>query len=155
MNAYNRFIDGNTLPKYEEEYQPKPTEVKRKKKKISANTKAFYKIYMVGFFVAIFTVVFRYTVITEMNSQVRGLNNELARLEKEVQQSTVSLEAMTDLNTVQTTAQNELGMSTPQQHQVIEIDLDMGNKAVSAKKSAKTGKSFFSAIAAKCMEYLY
>lgn len=157
MNSYNGYAYGNTAPKYG--YAPAPQvkpQVKQEKKTSKKeNAKLFYKVFMIGLFATVFTIVLRSTIISQMNNQIASLNTTLAKVEKEVQQSAVKLEAMTDLNTVQSVAVNELNMGTPQQHQVVELDLNMGSKTV-AVKSGENGKgSFISSVWNFCMEYLY
>ena len=157
MNSYNGYISGTAVPKYG--YAPE-TKVKpqvKQEKKISKkeNAKLFYKVFMIGLFAAVFTIVLRSTIICQMNNQIAGLNNNLAKVEKEVQQSFVKLEAMTDLNTVQSVAVNELNMNTPQQHQIVELDLNMGSKTVAVQSGEESGKNIFSSIWNFCMEYLY
>ena len=83
------------------------------------------------------------------------LNSSLAKVEKQVQQSAVKLESMTDLNTVQTVATTKLNMGLPQQHQVVELDLDMGSKAVAVKSGTDNGENFLSKAWEFCKEYLY
>ena len=157
MNSYNGYIAGSTLPKYgyAPEVEVKPQVQQKKKVSKQESAKLFYKVFMIGLFAAIFTIVLRSTIISQMNNQIAGLNSTLAKVEKEVQQSAVKLEAMTDLNTVQSVAVNELNMSTPQQHQIVEVDLNMGSKTVAVKSGENSGKNIFSSIWNFCMEYLY
>lgn len=155
MNSYNGYAYGNTAPKYG--YAPEvQTQVhKQKKVKSKENSKHFYKVFMIGLFAAVFTIVLRSTIISQMNNQIAGLNSTLAKVEKEVQQSAVKLEAMTDLNTVQAVAVNELNMNSPQQHQIVELDLNMGSKTVAVHSGEEGKENILSSIWNFCMEYLY
>lgn len=157
MNSYNGYISGTAVPKYGYAPETKVSpQVKQDKKTLQKqNAKLFYKVFMIGLFAAIFTIVLRSTIISQMNNQIAGLNSTLAKVEKEVQQSAVKLEAMTDLNTVQTVAVNELNMNTPQQHQIVELDLNMGSKTVAVQSGEETKGNIFSSIWNFCMEYLY
>lgn len=157
MNSYNGYISGTAVPKYGYAPETKASpQVKQDKKTLQKqNAKLFYKVFMIGLFAAIFTIVLRSTIISQMNNQIAGLNSTLAKVEKEVQQSAVKLEAMTDLNTVQTVAVNELNMNTPQQHQIVELDLNMGSKTVAVQSGEETKGNIFSSIWNFCMEYLY
>ncbi len=159
MSGYSGYISGNTLPKYgyapAPEVQAKPKTNTRKKVKVQENNALFYKVFMIGLFTAVFIIVFRSAVIAEMNNEIASLNSNLAKVEKQVQQSAVKLESMTDLNTVQAVATQELNMGIPQQHQVVEVDLDMGSKAVAVKSGTDNGSNFFSKAWEFCKEYLY
>ena len=159
MNGYSGYISGNTLPKYGyapiPEVQTKPKTETRKRAKVKENNARFYKMFMVGLFTAVFVIVFRSALIAEMNNEIATLNSNLAKVEKQVQQSAVKLESMTDLNTVQMVATTELNMGTPQQHQVVEVDLNMGSKAVAVKSGTDNGSNFFSKAWEFCKEYLY
>lgn len=157
MNSYSGYITGNTVPKYgyEPKVQTKPQVETRKKVSAKENNALFFKVFMIGLFTAVFIIVFRSAVIAKMNNEIASLNSSLAKVEKQVQQSAVKLESMTDLNTVQAVATTELNMGIPQQHQVVELDLDMGCKAVAVKSGTDNGENFFSKAWEFCKEYLY
>lgn len=149
------YIAGNAVPKYEPQPQrqyeeQKTTTVKRKK---AQKSKGFYKVYVAALFAVIFTVVLRYTIINEMTTQIADMNRQLARVDKEVQQASVHLESLTELNTVQEIATTQLNMRTPQPHQIVSLDLNMGDKAVLLTDSNE-GKGFFTRLLLKCLEYL-
>ncbi len=157
VNSYNGYISGTAVPKYgyAPEVKVKPQVQQEKKISKKENTKRFYKLFMIGLFAAVFTIVLRSTIISQMNNQIASLNSTLAKVEKEVQQSAVKLEAMTDLNTVQSVAVNELNMGTPQQHQIVELDLDMGNKTIAVQSGSDSSGNWLTSVWNFCMEYLY
>ena len=157
MNGYSGYISGNAVPKYgyAPQVQTKPQTETRKKVSAKESNKRFYKMFMIGLFTAVFVIVFRSAVIAKMNNEIAVLNSNLAKIEKQVQQSAVKLESMTDLNTVQTVATTELNMGLPQQHQIVELDLDMGSKTVAVKSGTDNGENFFSKAWEFCKEYLY
>ena len=157
MNSYSGYITSSAVPKYgyAPEVQQEPKVQKQKKVSSKENSKLFYKVFLIGLFAAVFVIVLRSTIISQMNNQVAGLNNTLAKVEKEVQQSSVKLEAMTDLNTVQNVAMNELNMNLPQQHQIVEVDLDMGSKAITVESGKGSEVNLFAKMWEFCKEYLY
>jgi cell division protein FtsL len=157
MNGYNSYISGSTLPKYgyAPGVQTKPQPQIKKKASSKENNARYYKMFMIVLFTAVFVIVFRSAVIAKMNNEIAALNSNLAKIEKQVQQSAVKLESMTDLNTVQEVATTELNMGLPQQHQIVELDLDMGSKTVAVKSGTDNGENFFSKAWEFCKEYLY
>ena len=157
MNSYSGYVASSAVPKYSyvPETQQEPKVHEQKKVSSKENSRLFYKVFLIGLFAAVFVIVLRSTIISQMNNQVAGMNNSLAKLEKEVQQSSVKLEAMTDLNTVQTVAMNELNMNLPQQHQIVEVELDMGSKAITVESGKGSGTNLFAKMWEFCKEYLY
>lgn len=103
---------------------------------------------------AIFVVVFRYTLINEMNANNTTLSRELSAVTAETDLARINLDRTTDLNYVESTAREKLGMDFPQSYQMTNVTLTFPNKAVKASNRTSVFESvgnFFSGI----LEYLY
>lgn len=140
-------------------YNPQPEVVTeqplKQAKKTNSNRKLATRILLTAFFLMVFTIVLRCTIINEMTSQINSLENELHDLTAANEQQMVYLDRSGDLKNVEQVAQSSLNMGIPQSHQVVNVTLNMKDKTV--KPADKTNgfitsaKNFF----AYCLEYLY
>lgn len=140
-------------------YNPQPEVVTeqplKQAKKTKANRKLATRILLTAFFLMVFTIVLRCTIINEMTSQINSLEKELHDLTAANEQQMVYLDRSGDLKNVEQVAQSSLNMGIPQSHQVVNVTLNMKDKTV--KPADKTNgfitsaKNFF----AYCLEYLY
>ncbi len=126
------------------------------KKKTAAKPKIrINQMLSVMLIAAIFIVVFRYTVINEMNYNNTKLANQLTAVTAETDMAKISLDKTTDLKYVESVAKNQLGMDFPQSYQVVNVTLSYPDKAVRAAEEAPgfftTIRNFFSSV----LEYLY
>ena len=126
-----------------------------KSKKPQTNHKLATRIFLAAFFIMIFTVVLRCTIINEMTSQINSLEKQLHEITAANEQQMVYLDRSGDLKNVEQIAQSSLNMGIPQSHQVVNVTLNMKDKTV--KPADKTNgfitsaKNFFT----YCLEYLY
>jgi hypothetical protein len=140
-------------------YNPQPEVVTeqplKQAKKTKANRKLATRILLTAFFLMVFTIVLRCTIINEMTSQINSLEKELHDLTAANEQQMVYLDRSGNLKNVEQVAQSSLNMGIPQSHQVVNVTLNMKDKTV--KPADKTNgfitsaKNFF----AYCLEYLY
>ena len=140
-------------------YNPQPEVVteqpQKQAKKTKANRKLATRILLTAFFLMVFTIVLRCTIINEMTSQINSLEKELHDLTAANEQQMVYLDRSGDLKNVEQVAQSSLNMGIPQSHQVVNVTLNMKDKTV--KPADKTNgfitsaKNFFT----YCLEYLY
>ena len=140
-------------------YNPQPEVVieqpLKQAKKAKTNRKLAARILLTAFFLLVFTVVLRCTIINEMTSQINSLEKELHDLTAANEQQMVYLDRSGDLKNVEQIAQSSLNMGIPQSHQVVNVTLNMKDKTV--KPADKTNgfitsaKNFFT----YCLEYLY
>lgn len=140
-------------------YSPQPeiiTEQSVKQaKKQKNNAKLFGRVVLATFFLMVFTVVLRCTIINEMTSQINSLEKELQEITAANEQQMVYLDRSGDLKSVEQIAHDTLNMGIPQSHQVVNVTLNMKDKTV--KPGGETNgfitsaKNFFS----YCLEYLY
>lgn len=137
--------------------QPNPgfEQPKKQIKKQKVNQKLVVRIAMATFFLMVFTIVLRYTMINEMTSQINTLEKQLQEITAANEQQMVYLDRTSDLKSVEQVAQNELNMGIPQSHQVVNVTLNMKDKTV--KPSSDTNGFITSAknIISFCLEYLY
>lgn len=140
-------------------YSPQPeiiTEQPLKQaKKPQRNRKLAARIFLTAFFIMVFTIVLRYTIINEMTSQINSLEKELQEITASNEQQMVYLDRTSDLKNVEQIAQSSLNMGIPQSHQVVNVTLNMKDKTV--KPASKTNEFITSAkkFLSYCLEYLY
>lgn len=134
----------------------KQTKTKKKARVgISVKPGVVTRVCFVLIFAMFFTVVLRYTAINELTSDNRALERELQALVAANEQNTVVLDRTTDLKNVEETARTKLGMDLPQSHQVVNINLEMNDKAVKVTEEKNGFMSKCSDILSACLEYLY
>ena len=123
--------------------------------KPKSNTKLFGRIVLTAFFLMVFTVVLRCTIINEMTSQINSLEKELQKITAANEQQMVYLDRSGDLKSVEQTAHDSLNMGIPQNHQVVNVTLNMKDKTVKPESKSNgfitSTKNFFT----YCLEYLY
>lgn len=140
---------------YKGREQERETAVPKIKRRAKAKKSRLNQALSVILIAAVFVVVFRYTVINEMNYNNTKLTNELRAVTAETDVAKISLDRTTDLKYVENVAKTKLGMDFPQNHQVVNVTLSHPNKAVAAA-GEKTG--FFTSlknIFGSVLEYLY
>lgn len=134
-----------------------PKTQEREIPKIKPRVKTKYslnRILSVALIATIFVVVFRYTLINEMNANNTKLSRELSAVTAETDLARITLDRTTDLNYVENTAREMLGMDFPQSYQMTNVTLTFPDKAVKAENQAgvfQTVGNFFGDI----LEYLY
>lgn len=96
---------------------------KRKATKEEIKRKATFIAYIVFGFSILFTISYRDSVINEKFNQKESLKAELTEIQKTNEQLEVSLENELNLNSVESMAKDELGMSKLSNSQKIYVDL--------------------------------
>lgn len=147
-------FDAYTLPE-ENQRQLKIYKKKKKKSRYLKTEKTTTRMLMFILVVMVFTVLIRYTVISDMNAKNESLQKELVSLNAENQQLDVYLESTTDLGVVEKTAKEKLGMRKPDDNQVVQITLDMSNRSVKTQKKENGFIKGVKNAASFVMEYLY
>ena len=140
-------------------YNPQPEVVTeqpvKQASKPKSNRKLATRIVCTAFFLMVFTIVLRCTIINEMTSQINSLEKELQRITAANEQQMVYLDRTGDLKNVEQVAHDSLNMGIPQSHQVVNVTLNMKDKTVKPADKANgfitSAKNFF----AYCLEYLY
>lgn len=128
---------------------------KKQLKKQKTNAKLVTRVAAAVFFLMVFTIVLRYTIINEMTSQINTLEKQLQEVTAANEQQMVYLDRSGDLKSVEQTAQTSLDMGIPQSHQVVNVTLNMKDKTVKPTEETNgfitSAKNFIS----YCLEYLY
>lgn len=140
-------------------YSPQPEVVteqpKKQAKKQKSNRKLVTRIAVTAFFLMVFTIVLRCTIINEMTSQINTLEKELQEITAANEQQMVYLDRSGDLKSVEQIAHDSLNMGIPQSHQVVNVTLNMKDKTVKPESNTNgfitSAKNFIS----YCLEYLY
>ena len=140
-------------------YMPKPNpqveQPKKQAKKQKVHTKLVTRIAVAAFFLMVFTIVLRYTMINEMTSQINTLEKDLQEITAANEQQMVYLDRTSDLKSVEQVAQTELNMGIPQSHQVVNVTLNMKDKTVKPESSTNGFITSAKNIISYCLEYLY
>lgn len=99
------------------------------KKKTTTNTKKKSKynvkpiIYIAVGFIMLFTISYRNSLINESYNEKEKLKSELSSIQKENEQLKVNIESSLNLNSVERTAQEELGMQKLNNSQKVYVNL--------------------------------
>lgn len=140
-------------------YSPQPEVVfeqpKKSAKREKINTKLVSRVMLAAFFLMVFSVVLRSTIINEMTAQINILEKQLQEISAANEQHMVYLDMTEDLKSVEQTAQDVLNMGIPQSHQVVNVTLNMKDKTV---KPEQEGNGFITSaknVISYCLEYLY
>ena len=140
-------------------YNPQPEvnneQHEKRNKKPKTSSGLIGRIALAVFFLMVFTIVLRFTIINEMASQINTLEKDLRVLTAANEQQMVYLDRSGDLKIVEQISQSTLNMGIPQSHQVVNVTLNMKDKTVKPQNKANgfitSAKNFFS----YCLEYLY
>lgn len=96
-------------PEYVKEYSSKEKNVS---KQVSKKSKYNYKpiVYIAAGFVMLFTICYRNSLINESYTEKENLKSQLAEVQKENEQLKVNIESSLNLNSIEKTASEQLGM---------------------------------------------
>lgn len=79
--------------------------------------------YVVLLFIVLFTISYRNSLIDESFSQIKGLKSEISEIEKENEQLKVNIESKLNLNNLEKSARELLGMQKLNSDQVIYVNI--------------------------------
>ncbi len=122
-------------PAYRPDYQPTHTSLRKKADVVSAkHAKAKKKsnllvalVYIAVIFSIAFCLVTREVRLYEKSNQVNALQKQLEEAETATKQAIVASEQAIDLVNIEANATTKYGMSKPQKHQVIYINVRQGD----------------------------
>ena len=75
------------------------------------------------FFAVLFTISYRNSLIDESFSEIKGLKSSIAELEKENEQLNVNIESKLNLNNLEKSARELLGMKKLESNQVVYVNI--------------------------------
>lgn len=117
-------------PNYEHKSKKRKLEIledlPRQKVKISSSQRKKQRqltLVVIGIFVVLLTISYRNSQINEKFNQVQELKKELASLEKENEQSEVSIENSLNFNNIEKIAKEKLGMQKLTNKQTVYVTL--------------------------------
>lgn len=93
----------------------------KNKRKLRYNVKPI--VYIVIAFAMLFTISYRNSLINEKYNSKENLKSKLSTIEKENEQLKVNIESSLNLNSVEKTAENELGMHKLTNDQKVYVNL--------------------------------
>ncbi len=142
-------------PAYRPAYQPTQTSL-RKKADVSApkHVKAKKKaslfvalVYLAVIFSIAFCLVTREVRLYEKSNRVNALQNQLEDAEAATKQAMVASEQAIDLQVIEANALTKFGMSKPQKHQTIYINVRQGDY-VEKTADKQVGEDIYNGISA-------
>ena len=77
-----------------------------------------------------FVILYRFCVITELNSRMGALNEQYNRLRDENRMLNVEIETSIDLNRIKEIAETKLNMHTPERYQMVLVSVPKSNYSV-------------------------
>lgn len=95
---------------YVEKKVDKKAEIEKKRQQRLKAARRKLALYMVVFFAALFTILFRYVRIYDLHSDVATRTKQLETIQMENEQTKLTIENMTDKTKIQEYAENELGL---------------------------------------------
>ncbi len=110
----------------------KTTENKKQNKVIHSKGKVKAIFYVAVFFVVLFVISYRNTLISEKYSELKQMKSNLATIEKENEQIKVNIESKTNLGTIEKEAKEKLNMKKLDDDQTIYVNLDKKDYVESA-----------------------
>ncbi len=139
MAGYNGYQYETSPRKIRPEYEPRKTSAKKrasnvnKAKKVTKNTankkvkKAKYNykpvVYIMLGFAMLFTISYRYSLINEKYNQKENIKSQVSAVQKQNEQLKVSIENSLNLNSVEKSAEEKLGMQKLDNNQKIYLNL--------------------------------
>ena len=134
MASYNRYQYETSPRKLEPEYKtPKKKKLDTKRnKKVKANSKIEVKLskkiklvlYLLVAFSVLFAISYRNSKINEEFSEVKSMQKELAKLEKENEQLNISIQNDLNLGQIEKSAKEMLGMQKLTSKQTVNVNLE-------------------------------
>ena len=166
MAAYNTRYQYETSPRklkpeYDEpikKYPKKSTARKadnKKQAKTKTTSKAKILMYVAIGFAALFVISYRYAVIDNTYSKLKGLKTELAATQKETAQLEANIESSLKLTTIEEEAKEQLGMQKLTNDQIVWLSLPKTDYIESGSEEIKesdTEQNWFMLIINKIME---
>ncbi|NLX64016.1 MAG: cell division protein FtsL [Clostridiaceae bacterium] len=137
MDRKNRYIYGSTAPNLVQpaEQPLEQQRVKRRQKTRPVPQKSnipkarlvFAVLFVAG---VCFVILYRFCLITELNSRMGALTEKYNRLRDENRMLNVEIETSIDLNRVKEIAETKLKMHTPDSYQLVLVSVPKSNYSV-------------------------
>ena len=137
MDRKNSYIYGSAAPKIARRAE-QPLEQQRIERKQTippipkkSNIPKAKLVFAVLFVVSVcFVILYRFCVITELNSRMGALNEQYNQLRDEKRMLNVEIETSIDLNRVKGIAETKLNMHTPERYQMVLVSVPKSNYSV-------------------------
>ncbi|MGI6123790.1 MAG: cell division protein FtsL [Acetivibrionales bacterium] len=137
MDRKNSYIYGSAAPKMAQRAE-QPIEQQRIQRKEAirpipqkSNIPKAKLVFSVLFVVSVcFVILYRFCVITDLNSRMGALNEKYNRLRDENRMLNVDIETSIDLNRVKEIAETKLHMHTPESYQLVLVSVPKSNYSV-------------------------
>ena len=137
MERKNSYIYGSTAPSFPERQERNDTGRKAQSKPdikalpYHSHLPKSKMIFCVLFVAAVsFVLLYRYSVIAELNYKMGNLNAEYSRLVYENRKLEVEIATSINLDRVKEIAETELNMHSPESYQVVEVSVPKNNYSV-------------------------
>lgn len=139
MDRNNSYIYGSAAPKLPER-AGSPQEQQRTERKVQKQTRPASKtasipkarmVFAMVFITAVcFVILYRFSVITELNSQMGELTADYNRLRDENRMLNVEIQTSINLDYVKEIAETRLNMHKPDQYQLVLVNVPKSNYSV-------------------------
>ncbi len=121
---YIGIYDSDPVTETEKDQKPDLKLIKKRKTKV--RVKAILWIALI--FAAFFLVTSRYSKLTELNYEIADIKNKLEEQISVNSALAVELDQKTNIIMIRHSAETELGMTEPNNHQIVYIDVPRANK---------------------------
>lgn len=125
------------------------SEIEEKKKELKQQKRKHHKNIgiILGIFLILLAISYRNSLITEKFSEIQAKRNELASIEKSNGQMLVSIEGSLNLNNIEKSAKEKLGMQKLQNEQKVYVTLPKQDYTESTKEiTERTETNWFEDI---------
>ncbi len=142
----NYYVEGSAARQIKYDIYEENT-VLKKKKQYRDNRAAKFRLVMslLAVFAAGLIITYRFAVITQLNYEITRSEKEYNDLVGENSRLRVEVENNTDLVRIKEVAEQKLGMSEPDKHQIVTIRVPRNDYTVVLNPD-KTGKNVFSPV---------
>lgn len=144
-NSGNNYVHGTAARQLEfAEKQEYKNQLKLNKRKKFTLLKARILLYMMVTFVLVVVVMYRYTMLTELNYSISKYNGEYTALKNENIRIRANMEKQMDLNKIRQIAEQRLGMQKPDGYQIVYLRMPKSDFTVQGDQVTENkGKEVF------------
>jgi cell division protein FtsL len=144
----NEYIYGTTAKKFKYDiYQENKILKEKKEQRKNSSVKLRTVICMLFIFMLAIVVIYRYTILTEMNYEISAKTSTYEELRNANSRILVDVEKNTDISEIRQIAETELGMQSPDKSQIVYVNVPKNDTSTvlndySGKSDPGAGKIF-------------
>ncbi len=137
-------------------YETNPVLKARKANKIKKKAKARLVLYTVVFFILAFILIYRYTMLTDVNYRIIKLEKTYENIRVANMHAQVEIGKATDLEKIREIAEGRLGMQKPDRAQIVYVNVpkeDVTSVSDVYKSKNTGGNGFFAVVFDKIVKF--